>query len=494
MSDLFRRPQIENILMYVLNRAPFPIYAFTPLVNMAINEGIQTIKAPHEVIVASILTNISLACQDKFDIERHGIVSPPSLNLLLAAESGERKSACDTVFQTGIRRYEAQELAAAKPRWAAYQNKLLIWNVKLKQKTQELQQCVVDGKATNELEAQMIAIQGEKPDEPKVPRMLVSDTTSEALDLALFQWPSVGLISDEGGVIFSSGAIRNLGKLNQCWDGKPLRIDRKTSPSFIVSRPRLTVSIMAQPAIVSRFKDKNGQQARHIGMLARFLVAYPVSTQGYRITWGEPPKPEHVPKFNDRIFEILNRYQPDQQVAPEVPVLKLSPEALHAWQYFCNAIESDLREGELLFDVKDAASKMGENAVRLAGLLHYFEGFEGDVSLDTFERARTICAWYLKEFKQLFGVQPAVAQDWQDAQSLENYFSSHQFARTPDGYAFVDKNVIRQKGPNQLRGKSRLDAALAVLALQNKIFIGNRHKTQVVFLNTNYFGTPGISQ
>jgi len=480
--------------MQILNRAPFPVDAFTPLTYLAINEGIQTIKAPAEIVVASALAAISLACQDKFDIERHGIVSPPSLNILLAAASSERKSACDTAFQAGVRRYEEQEMAAAKPRWAAYQNKLLIWNVKLKLKTQELQQCVVDGKETDELETQMIAIQGAKPDEPKVPRILVSDTTSEALDLALLRWPSVGLISDEGGVIFSSGAIRNLGKLNQCWDGKSLRIDRKTSPSFMVLRPRLTVSIMAQPEIVSRFNDKNGQQARHIGMLARFLVAYPMSKQGYRYTMGEPPKPEHVPKFNDRIFEILNRYRPDQQVDQTVPVLKLSPDALQIWQDFCNSIEGDLREGELLSDVRDSASKMGENAVRLAGLLHYFEGFEGDISSDTFIRARAICAWYLKEFKQLFGKQPAVAQDWQDAQSLENYFLTHQLARTPEGYAFIDKNVLRQKGPNQLREKYRLDAALTVLAMQNKVTTGHRNKTQVVFLNGNHFGTPGIGQ
>ena len=449
-------------------------------------EAGQLIKAPMPIVFHSLLTAVSLVCSDKFDIERHGIVSPPSLNFLTAAESGERKSACDTAFLAGVRRYEAQEMESAKPRWAAYETKLLVWNFKLQQKEKVLREYVATGQATDELEAELVAIRLGRPSEPMVPRLLVSDITSEALDLALSRSPSVGLISDEGDVIFKSGAIRNQGKLNQCWDGKQMHVDRKTSGSFTILRPRLTVSIMAQPALVQRFAEKDNQRARQIGMLARFFVCFPESTQGYRVSYGEPPKPKYLPIFNDKTFEILNRTEPDEKTREKVPVVKLSPQALDAWQLFCNQVEVDLQHGQLLCDVKDSASKIGENAVRLAGLMHYFEGYEGDINFDTFNRARIICAWYLIEFKMLFGTKLEVPQNVLDAQLLEKHFLSHQFVLTPNGF-IVEKNILRQTGPNQLRDKYRLDAALNVLNMQGKINYWKHNKTQMIGLSPHHY-------
>jgi hypothetical protein len=78
------------------------------------------------------------------------------------------------------------------------------------------------------------------------------------------------------------------------------------------------------------------------------------------------------------------------------------------------------RENRLLFDVKDVEKWARTRSV--CGLLHYFEGFERMSALDTFERARTICAWYLKGVCFLVCSSPQSAQDWQDAQSLRTIF------------------------------------------------------------------------
>ena len=153
--------------------------------------------------------------------------------------------------------------------------------------------------------------------------------------------------------------MRNLATLNQLWrDGNTFfTIDRRTSESFTVRGARLTVALQVQEPTLLEFFDRSGALARGTGFLARFLVACPESTQGFRPFTEAPASWPHLAAFHRRIAAILNQPAPiDEAGALTPPMLSLAPEAKTAWIEYHNAIEGELASGGELYDVRDVAS------------------------------------------------------------------------------------------------------------------------------------------
>ena len=115
-------------------------------------------------------------------------------------------------------------------------------------------------KDTGKLKADLAALQAEKPQALRVPQLLLGDETPESLAWKLArQYPTVGVVSSEAGLIFGShgmgrdSVMRNLGLLNILWDGGRLSIGRKSSESFTVRGARLTISLQVQEEILRSF-------------------------------------------------------------------------------------------------------------------------------------------------------------------------------------------------------------------------------------------------
>jgi putative DNA primase/helicase len=276
-----------------------------------------------------------------------------------------------------------------------------------------------------------------------VPRLILGDETPESLAWKLAkQWPSAGILSSEAGVVFGShgmgkdSAMRNLSLLNVLWDGGTLSVGRRTSESFTV----------------------RGALARGTGFLARFLVVWPESTQGQQ-PFVEPT--ENWPRlgeFHRRIAETLN--QPatiDEDGALTPAMLPLSMEAKAVWVEYHDAIESELKSGGELHDVRDVASKSADNAARLAALFQMFEGAGGAIGAEAFEGASRIAAWHLSEARRFFG-ELALPEELADAAKLDGWLINHcRQGRTQ----LAGKHHVRQHGP--LRDGTRLDAAIREL-------------------------------
>ncbi|MCX7167088.1 MAG: DUF3987 domain-containing protein [Rhodocyclales bacterium] len=76
--------------------------------------------------------------------------------------------------------------------------------------------------------------------------------------------------------------LRNLALLNVLWDGGEMAIDRRSKPSFVLRGRRLTFGLMVQPEALRGFLERAGTLPRGTGFIARFLIAWPGSTQGTR--------------------------------------------------------------------------------------------------------------------------------------------------------------------------------------------------------------------
>jgi hypothetical protein len=327
---------------------------------------------------------------------------------------------------------------------------------------------------------------GEKP-EPRPPKYLFGNSSPEALTNSLFKNnKSAGIISAEGAVVFGSRTLKNEGMINDTWSGAPTIIDRVSSDSYTLKDARLTISIMAPLKVVQDHYQKIGSQSRENGSLSRFLVATCSSTQGTRFLYSRNYFWNHTETFQNRVSEILEpKSAGGVSEVGDRKMLELTPDGERAWIDYYNRVESELRVGGYLEDIRDHGSKLPEIAARLAALFHYFGGCEGNISANTVYQATQVCEWYMYEFKRLFGSKPEVPPEIQDASELESWL--HNLCQRFPTTAWLNRNMISQYGPNKLRNKFRRDAALTVLWHQQKVGFDALGKTKIVQLNPAWF-------
>jgi putative DNA primase/helicase len=292
------------------------------------------------------------------------------------------------------------------------------------------------------------------------------------------------VVSAEAGSVFGShgmgkdSVMRNLGMLNQLWDGGNLTIDRRTSESFTVSGARLTVALQVQEPTLREFFTRSGALARGTGFLARFLVAWPESTQGLRPFSEAPESWPALAAFHRRIVALLDRpVSMDDRGTLEPLMLSMSPAAKAAWIAFHDAVETELATGGDLHDVRDVASKSADNAARLAALFQMFEHGAGAVGADCFESASRIIAWHLSESRRFFS-ELALPSELADAVRLDGWLIEYcQRNRTH----FVGKSVALQFGP--LRTKDTLDTAVRELAELDHLQIRREGRRAILAIN-----------
>jgi putative DNA primase/helicase len=476
---------------------PYPLDALPDSIRAAVEEVAGFVKAPLPMVAASALAALSLASQAHIDAKRaEKLQSPVGLFLLTIADSGERKSTCDGFFTRSIRDYEDAQVEAAKPAIKSHEADRDAWTAERDGLLSAIKDAGKKGKSVDSLRSQLAALQDDKPEPPRVPKLLLGDETPENLAWGLAKhWPSAGVVSAEAGIIFGAhgmgkdSVMRNLGLLNVLWDGGSHSVGRRTSESFTVGRrtsesftvrgARLTVALQIQEATLRSFFDRSGALARGTGFLARFLVAWPVSTQGHRPFTEAPENWPHLAAFHQRIAAILANPVPiDDDGALTPALMMLEPEAKATWVAFHDAIERDLVSGGELHDVRDVASKSADNAVRLAALFQLFEhGMGGAIGLECFESASRIAAWHLNEARRFFG-ELALPVEIADAVRLDTWLIEYcKRERTH----LVGKNHARQHGT--LRDGARLDAAIRELVELDRVRLAKDGKRITIRVN-----------
>jgi putative DNA primase/helicase len=465
---------------------PYPLDALPDTLRAAVEEVAAFVQAPLPLVASSALAALSLACQTHVDVKRaENLQGPAGLFLLTIADSGERKSTCDGIFTKAIRQWQDEQVEAAKPGIAAHQAAMDVWEAQRDGLQAAIREAAKRNKPADDLKQGMARLQQEKPEPPRVPRLLIGDETPESLAWRLAKcWPSAGMLSSEAGVILGShgmgkdSIMRNLGLLNTLWDGGALSIGRRTSESFELRGARLTVALQIQEPTLREFSIKSGTLARGTGFFARFLIAWPQSTQGTRFFTEAPEKWTRLAAFHRRIAAILDmppNLDGSGGLTPDV--LALTPEAKTAWIEFHNALETELKSGGELYDVRDVASKTADNAARLAALFQMFEHGASAVCLDGMERASRIAAWHLSEARRFFGelhLPPELA----DAARLDGWIIEH--CRREHTHLIPTREAQRL-GP--VRDKERLATALRELEELDRVRVTQEGKRKTIKVN-----------
>ncbi|WP_182657449.1 YfjI family protein [Stenotrophomonas lacuserhaii] len=471
--------------------SPYPMDAFFVLVRETGFEIHRNVQAPDAMIGMALVSAMTMACQALIDVKLPtGQVRPVTQNVMVIAESGDRKTTVDGLLYAPFRDHDMQALVLYKAALETYQAERDWWESKNNGLRRAIAKSARKSESADEVKAEMAEHAKSKPKMPRRRILMRQDITARAImEVLEGDGESIAIATDEGQVLFKSGAMTNLGLLNRVWDSpNVLSLDRADLDQVMVMNPRVSISIMTQPDVLKAYLEKRGSVAKGSGHWARYLVGWPVSTRGFRWVNSNEAVWEHLPAFQVRIKELLAKQEAMYESgAVEREIIEFTDDAKVRWFAQAGKTEWMLRPGDYLDDINDFGSKAMEIVARLAAVLHYFGGEAGKITVDTLERAISIVSWHVDEYKRLFSPQFTLPQDQLDAQAVAAYLRNHIW-QGPGSNSFVAKNHLLRNGP--VRGRDRLDPALKVLEHQGAICIvvAPKDKKRYVQLNNNHFG------
>lgn len=462
---------------------PYPLDVLPDVIRAAVEEVQSFSQAPVAMVATSALSALSMAAQSLYDIKRaEKLTGPIGIFTLVIADSGERKTTCDEFFMPPVRAWERQQAEAMRPEVERHEAAMNAWSAEREGLLFAIKDAVKKNKPSDEFKRRLTDLQSRKPESPKVPRLIYSDVTPEELGYQLAKrWPSAAVVASEGGVVLGGhgmtgdAAMRNMARYNDLWSGQDIQSDRRTSESWKAHNARLTVALQVQESTMRSFFDKSAGLARGTGFMARFLVAWPDSTQGTRLFRDAPASWPNLARYHQGVERILNMPVAMDEDGTLTPVmLPLTGKAKAAWVDYHDEVETRLSAGGDFADVKDVASKSADNAARLAALFQIFEHGGGAVSLKAMQAGCMVAAWHLHESRRFFG-ELALPIELSDAMRVIRWavdFCQNQ------GVAEVTTRELQRSGP--VRIKDRLRAALAVLSEHNHIRLRTDGKRKLV--------------
>lgn len=462
----------------------YPTDAFPKIVREAIQEVQRSIQAPDALIGMSFLSTMSAAAQGliKVKLPTTGKLRPISLYLFSIAESGERKSTVDNLVSSPIHKFDESSEAQFNEAIKCYTADYNIWSGIKTELTKRTIKENLDGEVSEDWKTRLAEHERQKPVKPHLRRIILQDTSERALLEALEgQGESVALISDEGEIILSSPLLNRLGAINKLWDGGPLVLDRVHGKRVSVRDARVTVSVMAQSAVVREYLRKQGSTSRGSGFFARFLVAWPQSTQGYRFSANHDVTWDHLSKFHALIESVLldaGHNQPPTE--SRQAIYELDEDAKDLFFKAINSVEMQIQPCQALSDIPDFASKTGEIALRIAALFHHFSGQSGKISIDTLNRAISIVNYHIGEFKRIFSPTYEVPQIDVDIANLHDYIC-RKTPLWPNGV--IPRNYIYRSGP--IRNYARFQTAIDALCFQGKTFAFTYPPSKTRYISIN---------
>lgn len=450
---------------------PYPLDALPGTIGAAVREVAAFVQCPVALAACSAMSALSVAVQGLANVRRGpNLEGPIGVYLMAVADSGERKSEADRRFAEPLKQWEAEQAQLIEPELAQYRSDLSAWEAEREATIAAIKKAKLAGNSTDDARGELVNLERAKPVPVRIPRLVLESETAESLAWNLARpdgWPSGGILSSEAGIIFGGHAMRrdtimqSLALFNKLWSGEPLRVGRRTSEQFQLIGGRLTMGLAVQPDTVRTFFEDSKGLARGTGFAARFLFAWPESTQGTRPYCEASTGWPGLTAYQARLRRLLDTRMPFNdlgQLSP--PALDMEPAAFDGWRTFHDGVERELRPVGELAGIRDVASKAPENCARMAALFHLYEnGPGGRIGADHLTRAARIVAWHLLEARRFLTAMD-VPMPAANAAKLERWLVD-RFHET--GAESVTVREVLRLGPNPVRLKATLLAAVAEL-------------------------------
>ena len=424
--------EIFPILSKGINEPLFPVAALGSKIGSAVNLIQDVLQAPTSLIAQSCLASALFAVHAHINVEMDGRVHPCNDFFTTIADSGERKSAVDSIALIPHRVFEQR-----------------LWK--------EYRQNIKAGNAGNPLSNQ-----------PQTPFLVSEDPTIEGIiKLLVNNRPTHGIFSDEGGKLLGGHSMKaenrtaTIAALNSFWDGRSLNRIRASEAPIQVPPCRVTLHIMIQPSLAEMLLSNTQMIGQ--GLLARMLIVQPASTAGSRmykeINLLESPE---VQNYHNSIADVLNiplPLDPENQLAPRI--IGVDSEAKKLFIDFYNNTERQSGRFDALAPIRGFSSKSLEHALRLAASLTFFHDQSAtEISLKWAENSIELCSFYLQEQLRL-QVEYSPPQHLRDAQEVLEWLISKR-------KIIIGLGEFLQYGPHRLRAKDKALGVMKVLEECNR--------------------------
>ncbi|MDR6522153.1 DUF3987 domain-containing protein [Variovorax gossypii] len=445
---------------------PYPIEGLTPKIKALANYINRENQSPLPMCAISALAGCTLAIQGLIKVKwRDAPASPVGMIFIVEALSGERKTANDQIALREHRRFDEQQSRFEAEDAKQHARRQAVWDSKRKALLRAIGQGAAKDIDTSKTEELLEKHEKTSPSQRKRPRMLISDITAPAVARHLSEkYPYAGLVSDEGGVILSSGALSNPAMINSIWDSGDGVTDRMGRGRTEVYDASLTVYLQVQPGVFEYFLARQGHLTHASGNSSRWLYTNPPSKQGTRFIsdyveiYGDTGESYHT-----RIRELLSQY--DREKLPRRKEKTFTRAARQYLDWFSNKIEKELAENGRFYFMRGVATKATENCARLAASMHEFEGGTEEIDAQVVTGAIKIVAWHLNQYRMRFAPLTQMERDILELE--ESIFKHyHRWAKT-NGQ--VKGAELARYAPKRLRQIDKLLSVVLELALLGRL-------------------------
>ena len=479
MDEIWGEP--ERLANDPSTPTPYPINAFTGLLRQVIEAVAYYAQVPLAMAGQCVLGALAHMGQRFIDAPMGHSHMPTSLILITEGESGSGKTQAMGLTHFKIKEYERQQ-------YQSYLDNMSTW---------ESDKATLKGKEQS-------GFIDENP-KPLNPKTVFDDATIEPiLDRFISgEMNNASWMTDEAGQFFNGhtmtgdtagSALSAITKLYS--DGEVSRLRSQKSayatPRTDAHNVRMTLLLQGQRVVLEQALTDplmNGQ-----GFLARALIACPEDLRGQRV-WNDTKRRNDDPHHNPALIEYWSRCHAlldplpanlpnDTTGTPQrLKIRWADNQAEQAFYEHMQAIENRQAQGKTLEYLKAYASRMAENASRIASLLAFFDG-RNVITTDDITRAFMLVEYSTAERLRYLDATPTGEQN--DSEKLSGWLVDKARGKNPpminraDAYNGAPKpmrknNKILQNELDNLESMGHIrqvqDVKKKVIHINPKLFI-----------------------
>lgn len=297
------QPDLET-LARAISVPPFPLEIFPPRVRVYLERGAASVGCPPDLVALPFLGYVASAIGKSRIIRiKSRWQQRATLWTGVVAASGDGKSPADAYARAALDELQSEADERFQEQFGAFKQELTHWKAS-------------DPKT-----------RGEEPLPPLYEHWFSTDATVESLAPMLQHNAGLALACDEL-VAWARGcnSYKKSGndrqKYLEIWNGRPLKVDRKTQGVIYVKEPVLGIVGGIQP---ERLHEMTREAGAHDGLLPRFLWTYPDVTPS---DWSWDEREVDDLDWMVALFQSLRR-----SPLPVSPlVLRPDPDARVEWK------------------------------------------------------------------------------------------------------------------------------------------------------------------
>ena len=453
----------------------YPIEAWQGVLRQAVEAIAYHAQVPTAMAGQCILGALSTIGQRYINAPMGHEHKPACLYLITEGESGSGKTQANKYSHYSITKWE-------KNAYQLFVERLQEW---------EADRNALKGGERTHYEATV--------PKPTNESMIVTDATIEAvLDKFIIDGlPNQSWTTSEAGQFLNGHSMKSdtagnaLSSLTSVWSGDPvsrLRSQRgkNSTPFTNAYDARLTLDIMGQRVILEPALNDplmNGQ-----GFLPRCLIACPESLIGSR-QWATPERMNQSPYDDPRLIAYWARCDilldpPQTEITRDITGKEVrfnmpfaDQQARQTLANFQDEIEGRQAKGRALEYLRAFASRMAENASRIASLMAFFD-CQKSVSVDYLERAFMLVEYSIAERLRYLDAKPA---EKTDSQKLIDWIVKQCKAKGVNRLSYADTQS--KVNPKHLRAKANFELCVNVLSDKKYIQVITLDNTRYIEVN-----------